>query len=468
MLPRQRQTTQKRAFAPGTLAVLIACVGAAAARATAQSATTPEPPASPGGDPPPTATRPIKTPPAWLRGELRSRYVLRWTGDDSDSDLVETLSLDAGDAATDRLTGHLFGRLTWDLDGSDDTFASINDAYGGRVDALLYDAYVDVHRVGGLSRLRLGRQATMETPELAWFDGAHVTSQELGGLGLLFGAYFGSSVHLYESSKSGDLLGGVYAEARPWTDGRLRVDWMHLEDETRLRTRDDELLGASAWQSFGRYAQLETRYSRIGGKDRDVQARATCRVDEWGFVLRGSFYELLLSQGDLVLEADPFFNAVNELRPYDQWSLVAAKDVDRHLNLQAGGDLRRVHDRGDIGFYNRDYDRWYGTATVSDVGLTGLRFSATLDLWDANAQLARSWGADASYDFGKTSASLGTYWSLYKFDLFSNSERDHVRTWFLRLRHKLQAAVTVDGDYEFEDDDFDQYHRFRLGVTWRF
>ena len=87
---------------------------------------------------------------------------------------------------------------------------------------------------------------------------------------------------------------------------------------------------------------------------------------------------------------------------------------------------------------------------------------------DANAQLARSWGADASYDFGKTSASLGTYWSLYKFDLFSNSERDHVRTWFLRLRHKLQAAVTVDGDYEFEDDDFDQYHRFRLGVTWRF
>ena len=57
---------------------------------------------------------------------------------------------------------------------------------------------------------------------------------------------------------------------------------------------------------------------------------------------------------------------------------------------------------------------------------------------------------------------------MFKFDLFTNSERDHVRTYYLRLRHEASKEVTFDGDFELEDDDFDQYHRFRLGVTWRF
>ena len=37
----------------------------------------------------------------------------------------------------------LFGRLTWDMDGGDGTFSSINDSYGSSLDGLLYDAYVE-------------------------------------------------------------------------------------------------------------------------------------------------------------------------------------------------------------------------------------------------------------------------------------------------------------------------------------
>ena len=67
-----------------------------------------------------------------------------------------------------------------------------------------------------------------------------------------------------------------------------------------------------------------------------------------------------------------------------------------------------------------------------------------------------------------TTASLRTFYSLSKFDLFSNSERDDVRTWFVRLRHKVSRALVLEGDYELEDNDFDEYHRLRLGVTWNF
>ncbi|HEX5050725.1 MAG TPA: hypothetical protein VFZ65_03035, partial [Planctomycetota bacterium] len=153
---------------------------------------------------------------------------------------------------------------------------------------------------------------------------------------------------------------------------------------------------------------------------------------------------------------------------YDQWSFLASKQVAKMLQLQAAADLRRVSDRTDIGFYNRDYDHYYGTVQLSDFGPKGLSVSGTGDFWNSDGQLVRSWGGDVSYEVDRTTLSLGTYYSLYKYDLFSNSERDHVRTYYVKLRHKASAAVTVDGDYQLEDDDYDQYNLFRLGVTWHF
>lgn len=150
------------------------------------------------------------------------------------------------------------------------------------------------------------------------------------------------------------------------------------------------------------------------------------------------------------------------------WSLLLSKTLGEKLTVQAAADLRRVRDTADIGFYNRDFDHYYGTATLADVIVSGLVLTGTVDLWDASGQLLKSFGADGSYKFGKNTVSLGSYYSLYKFDLFTNTERDHVRTYFFRLRHAASDAVTLEGDYEYEDTDFAGFHRLRLGVTWRF
>lgn len=474
MLSRQRlqySGARSPARSAATLALACVCMPAFSLAMTAPGVQDPPPqaPQGPGQAPAAPAAAPTaKTPEGWLRGQLKSRYYLRWTGDDSDNDLVETLVLDAGHADRDPITAHMMGRLSWDIDGYDPTFASINDSYGERLDGLLYDLYADVHRVDGFSLLRLGRQSVYETPEFAYFDGGHVTSEEIGDLAFQAGGYIGSSVHLYESSKTGDLTAGLYVQARPWKDGRLRIDWMHLEEEERTLSATDNLFGAGFWQSFGRYVTFETQYSRIEERDRDVLGRLVGRAAEWGLLVQASYYALLRTQGDLVLEADPFYNSLNELRPYDQWSLLAAKDISQQLNLQLAGDLRRLHDEEDAGFYNRDYDHVYGTVRLADFGPDGLSLSGTGDLWDSDDQYTESWGADATYEVGKSTASLGTYYSLYKYDIYSNTERDHVRTYYLRLRHKTSDAVTFEGDYEFEDDDFDQYQRLRLGVTWRF
>lgn len=431
----------------------------------------PEPPQAPAAAEPAAAepaAAPQTTATPLVRGQLRSRYFGRWTEDHSDNDLFTTLSVDVGDPERHDFTAHVMGRLTWDMDGRDQTFANINDSYGNAWDPLLYDAWVDVHRLRGLSRLRIGRQSMSDTPVFAWFDGVHATSEEIGAVRLQVGGYFGSSTHLYEASKSGDLTAGGYAQLRPWSSGRVRVDYMYFEDDARFRGHRDGLLGIGVWQNFGRALQFDALYSRVEDRDRDARARLSYRLAEHGLVVQASYYRLLQSQGDLVLELDPYFNSLNELQPYDMWSLLLSKTLGEKLTVQAAADLRRVRDTADIGFYNRDFDHYYGTATLADVIVSGLVLTGTVDLWDASGQLLKSFGADGSYKFGKNTVSLGSYYSLYKFDLFTNTERDHVRTYFFRLRHAASDAVTLEGDYEYEDTDFAGFHRLRLGVTWRF
>ncbi|HEX5051206.1 MAG TPA: hypothetical protein VFZ65_05505, partial [Planctomycetota bacterium] len=321
---------------------------------TPAAAAAPDAPAA--DSPAAAASKPIQ-----VRGMLRARYYSRWTGADSDNDLVTTLSVDVGDADHDDVTGHLMGRAAYDFDGRDDTFTGLSDSYGGRFDALLYDAYVDLHHVTGFSLVRFGRQPVYETPEVAYLDGVHVTSQEMGDLAFQLGAYVGSSTHLYESSKTGDLTAGGYAQARPWSQARLRFDYMYLEDDARLGNHENDLVGVGFWQNIGESLQLDAQYSRIENRDRDVLGRAVYHLVDWGLLVQATYFKLLTTQGDLVLEADPYFHALNELHPYDQWSFLASKQVAKMLQLQAAADLRRVSDRTDIGFYNRDYDHYYGT-----------------------------------------------------------------------------------------------------------
>lgn len=457
--PRRRGATLVVAY-KAALGLLVGCALAPAVPAAATWI--PQDPPAQADTPPAAPAKPF------IRGQLSTRYLLRWTGNQNDSDLYSTLSVDVGDPDQHDVTAYLMGRATYDLDGRDSTFTSLNDAYGDSLDGLLYDAYVDLHRVSSISILRLGRQSIFETPAFIYFDGAHVQSEPIGDTQLQVGGYVGSSVHLYESSKTGDLTAGGYAQLRPWSTGRFRFDYLHLEDQARFGSHQDGLFGAGFWQNFGPALQFETQYSRIESRDRDVRARLVSMLADAGLTLQVTYYNLLRAQGDLVLELDPYFNSLNQLRPYDQWSLLASQQVGSMLQLQAAGDLRRVRDRADVGIYNRDFDHYYGTANLSNFGVEGLSLSGTVDLWDSTAQLMRTWGGDLAYEHGKSTYSLGTYYSLYKFDLFSNSERDHVRTYYFKVRYAASESVTLHCDYELEDVDLDDFHRFRMGVTWRF
>lgn len=406
----------------------------------------------------------------WVHGSLTTRYRGRYAaGGDHDNDLYAVLDLAIGDADQDAVTGSVLARVAGDLDGAgdDSTFASLQDTAGSRTDATLYQAYADVHSIDALETFRLGRQFLTEAPEFAWFDGMHLAF-EPGAASLRLGLYGGIPVHEYESSSSGDRLAGAYVEGRPWTGARTRLDWLYLRDETERATHENDILGASVWQSLGASLHLTGEYSRLDNESRDLRLGAAWYPGEQ-WTLRASYFRLFTTQRDLALEADPFYDSLREYHPFQQATLLVAKDFGDRWALEAGADVRRVIDEQDVGDFNRDFERGFVTATILEALPADLNLSVTADVWHADENETETFGAELSRALSEASKiSLGTDYSLYKYDLFLDSEKENVRTWYVRWRRRARTGVGLDVLYEFEEDDTDEYNTLRVVVSWHF
>lgn len=409
-----------------------------------------------------------------VHGSLSSRYRARWTNRDDDHDLVEVLSAEMGDAKQSPVTGFVMAQATADLDGrSPDggqaVFHSLADTYEGAVTGRLFHAYADFHAARAFDVLRIGRQMIVETPMVAYFDGLRAETKEMGKRSVLLGAYGGIPVQLFASSTAGDSMVGLFAQLRPWRGGRARIDWMHVEEDEILGPLRNDLCGLGAWQAVGEKLRLEAETTRLESRERDARFRASWTEAESDLVVQASWYRLLATQKDLTIPFDPLFATLFELFPYEQYGLLVSKGLGGHVDVQTGLDLRRVVSDEDVGQFNHDFDRGFVTAGLKDVLPAGLGLSVTGEVWDSPQSDIRTFGADLSRRFGeRVDASVGTFYSLFKYDLYQDRELDDVRTWYLKLLWKRAASATFDLRYEFEDDDIDEYHSVRVGATWRF
>lgn len=409
-----------------------------------------------------------------IHGSVASRYRGRWSGDATDHDLYETVSLDVGDASKDPVTAHVLGRVAADLDGQTDrdnqfVYPSLADTWSDPVTGLLYEAYVDITAPPRMAALRAGRQVDTATPVFAHFDGVSLVSKTGSGWKLRGGTYGGVPVRLYESSTSGDQIFGLWGEAQPWRGGRVRVDWMHVEDEDRFGANSSDLIGANVSQRIGERARIEGNYTRLEEEDRDLRVRASWNDPARDFTLQASWYKLLETQRDYALEFDPFFASLQAYYPFDQFRLHAAKGVGEELRVEGGFDLRRLTDATDEGSFNRDYDRGWLSIVLLDLGLDGLDVTLTGDTWQSDDQDIDTWALDVTRRMEEgLSLSAGSNYSLYRYDVFLDRERDDVRLWYLRARKKLDKSWSLEASWDFQDDDTDEYHVLMLGATWRF
>ncbi|MHC4896042.1 MAG: hypothetical protein ACYTGW_02935 [Planctomycetota bacterium] len=406
-----------------------------------------------------------------IHGALSLRYRYRNAEDDgTDQDMLGVLSLSAGDPDRHRFTFHFLGSGTWDMDGSagDNDFNSVADSYDS-MHGLLYDAYLDIHRVKPFDVVRLGRQTAYDTPIPVSFDGALLETEGLGEKDIRVGAFGGISNHLHESSPSGDFVVGAFVSGVPWEAGKLRFDWFHAADDTRLKDHDNDLLGFRAWQGVGDHTRLHAGYTMLDGESRDVTARSTTYVASCDLQVQATYYQLLKTQGSLALEVDPFYDSAFDYYPYYQFQGLVAKGFGDHFNVTSGVDLRRLRDGGDEAKFNREYDHVYMTPVFEDVLVEGLSVSFTGDYWGSEGgEDVTSWGADATMQVDEQiQASVGTYYSLYKHDFVGNRERDRVRSYYLNLEYRLETVRFRVG-YEFEHDEFEDYHEVEGRMVWTF
>jgi hypothetical protein len=121
--------------------------------------------------------------------------------------------------------------------------------------------------------------------------------------------------------------------------------------------------------------------------------------------------------------------------------------------IDAGFDMRRVTESGNVGDFNRDWERYYTTATLHDLGAEGLTLSVTADLWNGDDNDTSSLGADVSYAEDRWRASVGSYYSLYKYELLELAERDDVRTYYLHANKKVSERLALEFSHEPQNDD---------------
>ena len=422
----------------------------------------------------PTPYMPEKPRPLFS-GTLQSRWRLRDSGNASDQDIYEVLALEVGDASRDRVSGHFLGRFSADIDGQGDSdsqakFSSLQDTHHQTAYFDLYEASADVQKpFDAPVRARIGRQTDYATPEFAHFDGLRVESDPMGKSRIIAGAYGGVPVRHYEATTIKDQIAGAWADARPWTGGRVRADWMHVHQDEDGPDFYNDLLGLALWQRLSENLQLDARYTRLESENRDVRLDATWQDGEGDLVVQAGYYRLMNPLSAFASEFDPFFETLQTFEPYNQFRFLFSKSLAENLRVDLGGDLRRLDDSGDEGQYNHDYDRGFATLVISDMATKGLDLSLTGDAWESDDQDIRTWGIDLAYTPDvKWRMSLGSAYALYKFNVFQDEERDDVRTWYTRVRRVLSAAWTVELDYAYEDDDFDDYQAFLAGATWHF
>jgi hypothetical protein len=402
-----------------------------------------------------------------IHGSLDLRYRGRKAGDASDHDASATLALDIGDPERHAFTGHFLGRAWGDLGGDDALFSGLDDTFDDSLSGILYYGYVDAHGLDSLEALRLGRQQLWETPAFLVFDGGLVEAGDRSRLSV--GVYGGLRTQYYDTSAPNDVVAGAYGEGRPWDGGRVRLDYMYLEDEERLGSDQNDLLGLKLWQLVGEELTLEGGYTALEGEDRDLRLRALYVDPEADLTLQAHFYKLLETQREQALELDPYFSALMEYFPFEQLGLSATKGFDDVLNLSLGIDLRELDEADQVGEFNHEFERYYLSGTLLDLFVDGLDLTLTGDVWDDEAQDVQTWAVDLSKQLDERfHGSLGSYYSLYKYDLFAESERDDIRTYYARLRYDPTQSLSFDVEVDYEDDDFEEYYTLRVGATWLF
>ena len=430
------------------------------------------------------ASEPTETPatPFDFSGYLSLSFRGRSRGSSDDQDLYGYVSLDGGNPEINDLSFHLFGRGTYDLDGDAglkrNLFGSSSDVFGNSLDLDLYQAYVELRRSWapealGIERVRIGRQQVYGAYSYL-MDGGRIDFQEIKEAARMRISIFGGIPELLnDRSRSGDWLAGAEVEMRPFDTTRVEMRYVHAEDRndfggTKYRAQD-EYASLALWQRIGDNGSVWAEWTTIEARTRGVALRASWEWPKLDLSVRGSYRYQNDIEKQFTPTYDPYVTVLGTSFAYHNFQIDASKLFGKHFGIDAGFSGRVLDDHSRNAPFNREFGRGWLTLSAYDWPAQNIDIALTGEYWGANDDETASAGVEVIWRPKKSfRITAGSYYSLYKYDLFIVDERLDATTVFLKLRWNIDDALRVDARYEFETGDEGDFHSVWVGLRWRF
>lgn len=383
------------------------------------------------------------------------------------------------------------GRLQWTVTDKPipgDLLYGYWDTFSGVFNGLLYELYVDVpDLVGEGSSVIAGRQFIDEGIYLQ-FDGARADLR-LNSISpdLRLSVYGGLGVASSNVDGSQYWMAGVIAKGKlaQWNT-RWRLQYLYVNEDFEGindpiidpltdpasypgQTLNDHLFGATVWQPLGRRAHLYGRFTLLNGRANELHLRYRTRTEEgeWTFLLE--WYQLFQRLYNVTNDLTPYVPLLGSLDPFFRASARATWRPRGDMIVELGGAWRQLATSGDESAFNREWFNYYVSGTW-------------LDLWKEKMDLtvaANGYATEADTQNVLTTSldirlrerlrlSIGIDYALYKYDWFSNTERENVWTYHAGVRWDINDSFRAVFDLSVDDDRVTTWTSFLARLTWAF
>ncbi|MBF0280185.1 MAG: hypothetical protein HQM13_20465 [SAR324 cluster bacterium] len=417
-----------------------------------------------------------------LKGYVSSKYVSRESKLSEekvdDADIYGQLRLDLS-SPEKKYEAHFFGTARNDLDGDEESnefsiFEDFGQVGKSEQKGAIYEAHFDLNQaMPNLKQIKIGRQSSTRDMSL-YFDGLSADFKLGRKLGLI--AYGGRSVRFFESDPGDDSLGGAGIDYSFSPLTSFSLDYLSTKDERvdeneEMKDRQDDMVSLKLWQRFSNAFKGTFKYRWINSEPRDLNLSSLILLSNSQTSFNFNYFRQFLIQNELSEDLSSFHDLIGQTHPFQVVKLNLRQPFGSHYALDLGYLERSLVEEEDEGSFNREFKRTFILFETFDRIHKGLNITVFGERWSGETEVDSS-GWDIGYHFdeklNKAKVSAGSYYSLYKYDYFSDrGEKTDVRTYYVKGNFPFGQSFAVNGSYEREES-LDDYNVYKLGVRYDF
>ncbi|MBU0991134.1 MAG: hypothetical protein KJ737_01465 [Proteobacteria bacterium] len=420
-----------------------------------------------------------------LSGSVMLKYMFRKNSDQSETfhRLLQSAALTFKPVSYETIELNVSGDLY--INPGPGNEGSIWDTYDDK-DAFVYEAYASFNQTMPFVNIKAGRHyVSYQFP--VHIDGVSAAipfSEEQG----LFYMYAGKDVDLYgfEDGIDGTPIGaGMTTFLGEKTE--LGMEYLQIreeKDDTETDNKSKETYRQSSF-SFKRYLDTGKAGATLKTFDNNIESvklsAAISPVTMENVQITVSYFRQFIEVEQKPSALSPFLSLLGSIKPYQEMSFQISKGFERkNLVIWGGGDWRDLLEDNNDSSFNHSYFHAYLALEKSEFFLKDLCLFVQADSWqsmieqsvieeDRSDKRIVTCGGELEYQFsGKTRFGVGSYYSLYKYDYYSDlNEKTDVYSTFAKIKFVPADSIRLNVEYQLDIYDIKE-HSVTITTEWQF